>query len=202
MLDVSRDGDKANGGALDGLGVVHGLGGRLRALRRERGLSLSQVAEATGISSSFLSLVENGKNDLTVARLIRLVAHYGVAVTDLLPEDTEPRPEIVRRANQRKIPSRTEGMDIYVLVHEGARAMTPVIMTYEPGGGTNEFISYESDQFDYVLEGTIAIVFEDGDDTIVLEAGDSAYYPARRPHKYKNVGDGPARGFHVRSPGN
>jgi transcriptional regulator with XRE-family HTH domain len=181
--------------------VVDGLGPKLRSLRRERDLSLMQVAAATGISSSFLSLVENGKNDLTVARLIRLVAYYGVTVNDLLPEESDQPPEILRRAHQRRIPSRLEGMDLYLLTHDGDRAMTPVMATYEVGGGTEEFLSYDSEQWDYVLEGTLEVSFDDGE-VVALEAGDSAYYSAKRPHKYKNIGDGPARAVHVRSPGN
>jgi transcriptional regulator with XRE-family HTH domain len=181
--------------------VVDGLGPKLRSLRRERGLALTQVAAATGISSSFLSLVENGKNDLTVARLIRLTSYYGVAVSDLLPEEDDEPAEIVRSGHQPHIPSRSEAMDLYLMAHEGNRAMTPVMATYEVGGGTAEFLSYDSEQWDHVLEGSIALIFE-GEEPIVLHAGDSAYYSAKRPHKYKNVGDGPARSLHIRSPGN
>ncbi|MGZ4392669.1 MAG: helix-turn-helix domain-containing protein, partial [Gaiellaceae bacterium] len=82
--------------ALSELPAVEGLGLKLRMLRRQRRLALTQVAAATGISSSFLSLVENGKNDLTVARLIKLVSYYGVAVSDLLPDEVEQPAEILR----------------------------------------------------------------------------------------------------------
>ena len=186
---------------LSELPAVEGLGLKLRMLRRQRRLALTQVAAATGISSSFLSLVENGKNDLTVARLIKLVSYYGVAVSDLLPDEVEQPAEILRREHQRHIPSRSEKMDLYLMTHEGNRAMTPVMATYEVGGGTHEFLSYDSEQWDHVLEGTLAVMFE-GEETIVLNAGDSAYYSAKRPHKYKNIGDVPARALHVRSPGN
>ncbi|MGZ4337715.1 MAG: cupin domain-containing protein [Gaiellaceae bacterium] len=187
--------------ALSELPAVEGLGLKLRMLRRQRRLALTQVAAATGISSSFLSLVENGKNDLTVARLIKLVSYYGVAVSDLLPDEVEQPAEILRREHQRHIPSRSEKMDLYLMTHEGNRAMTPVMATYEVGGGTHDFLSYDSEQWDHVLEGTLAVMFE-GEETIVLNAGDSAYYSAKRPHKYKNIGDVPARALHVRSPGN
>lgn len=176
------------------------LGAKLRTLRRARGASLAQVAAATGISASFLSLVENGKNDLTVARLIRLVAYFDVAVSDLLP-DVEEQPEIVRAEHQRRLPSRSEKLDLYLLMHDGNRAMTPVIIDYKVGGGTEEYLSYDSEQFDHVLEGTLALIFEN-DAPIILNTGDSAYYSARRPHRYKNVGTTRARAFHVRSPGN
>jgi Helix-turn-helix domain len=61
--------------SLSDLSPVESLGTKLRSLRLARRLALTEVAAGTGISSSFLSLVENGKNDLTVARLIKLVSY-------------------------------------------------------------------------------------------------------------------------------
>ena len=58
------------------------LGRRLRELRTSRKLSLAEVAEATSMSPSFLSVVENGQSDITVSRLMRLVQWYGVSVSD------------------------------------------------------------------------------------------------------------------------
>jgi transcriptional regulator with XRE-family HTH domain len=182
--------------------AVEGLGEKLRRLRRERQLSLTEVSGSTGISSSFLSLVENGKNDLTVARLIRLVSYYGVAVSDLLPDEPEAHAEILRAGHERRIPSRSEKMELFLMTHDGNRAMTPVMATYEVGGGTSEYLSYDSEQWDYVFDGTLAVIFEGEVDPIVLNAGDSAYYSAKRPRKYRNIGDGPARALHIRSPGN
>jgi transcriptional regulator with XRE-family HTH domain len=68
------------------------LGRRLKALRLSRGLSLKQVAAATGVSSSFISMVETGRNDLSVGRLVMLADFYGVAVDDILPARRADRP--------------------------------------------------------------------------------------------------------------
>lgn len=69
----------------------------MRALRRTRGLSLADVGEATRISPSFLSLVEKGKSDITIGRLVRLVEFYGISINDLLPGSSETTfPEVVR----------------------------------------------------------------------------------------------------------
>jgi predicted transcriptional regulator len=56
------------------------LGRRLRAFRATRGLSLANLAKKTGISSSFLSLVEQGKSDITITRLLRLAKFYEVGL--------------------------------------------------------------------------------------------------------------------------
>ena len=62
------------------------LGGALRALRLQRRASLVEVASATGISKSFLSLVENDRSDITIGRLLRLVNYYGADMADLFPQ--------------------------------------------------------------------------------------------------------------------
>ena len=59
------------------------LGTKLRALRSDRGNSIAEVSDATGISASFLSLVENGRSDIAIGRLMRLIDFYGVGLATL-----------------------------------------------------------------------------------------------------------------------
>ncbi len=70
--------------AQDGAGHKTELAARLKQLRAEHGLSLSQLARATGISSSFLSLIEQAQSDITIGRLVRLAEFYDVELADLL----------------------------------------------------------------------------------------------------------------------
>jgi len=59
------------------------LGRRLNALRKARGLTLAQVGEATGIASSQLSLIENGKREPRASVLQRLATLYGVSLDEV-----------------------------------------------------------------------------------------------------------------------
>src|SRR4051794_24293919 len=87
------------------------LGRQLRTLRRTRGFSLSQVAEATGISKSFLSLLEAGKSDITIGRLMRLVEFFGVTIGDLLPDaDAGAQIVVSRQGDQQPLRSPSEGI--------------------------------------------------------------------------------------------
>src|SRR5437870_657833 len=73
------------------------VGSALRKVRTARNLSLSEVADATGISTSFLSLVEKDRSDITIGRLVRLIDFYGISITDLLPFAAHTDyPEVVR----------------------------------------------------------------------------------------------------------
>ena len=177
------------------------LGERLRVLRAERRLSLSAVSEGTGISASFLSLVEKGTSDITIGRLVRLVAFYGVRVTDLIPDTEHREAHVVRRGEQRHLYSRVEGLDVHLLTPDTERAMMPVVADFAAGGESAEFSSHPGEEFIHVLEGTIRIELE-GLEPIVLEAGDTAYYRSDRPHKLANGGAAQARFVGAVSPPN
>jgi transcriptional regulator with XRE-family HTH domain len=168
------------------------LGRRLRELRRTGGYALAQVAEATGISTSFISHIENGKSDITIGRLLRLADFYGIDINDLLPGRRPAEPEVIRKGEHSHLPSPDEHLEIFLLAPDLRRGMIPILTHYERGGRTTDTFSLEGENFLYILEGTVSVTWDDGHE-IVLEAGDSAYYDADLPHRYANVGNGSAR---------
>ncbi len=164
------------------------LGERLRALRRERGLSLAQVAQDTSISQSFLSLVETGRTDITIGRLIRLVAFYGVHLSDLLPPSPGQDPIVVRDGDGQHVLSPAEGIDVYLLTSEtDGRMMMPVVAIFEPGGGLADYSEHEGEEIVHVLRGSIQAEI-DGHEPIILRKHDTVHFRANRRHTYRNLG--------------
>lgn len=180
---------------------VDDLGTKLRALRRSRGVSLAEVAEGTGISPSFISMVEQGKSDITVSRLMRLVQWYGVSVADLV-QDASPSPvQVVCADRRRSLRMADERISIQMLTADGHHAMMPVINVYDEGGAMSDPTRHDGEEFVHVIEGRIELAVA-GTDPIVLEPGDSAYYRSDVPHSFRNLGPGVARFFGVTTPPN
>jgi transcriptional regulator with XRE-family HTH domain len=177
------------------------LGKRLRQLRSSRALSLAEVATATGISPSFLSMVENGQSDITVSRLMRIVSWYGVSVADLLQEPNPSLVRIVRMEEQQSLEMANENIEIFMLAPDGQHAMMPVINVYGVGGGMTEPAQHEGEEFIHVQTGAIELTIGD-EEPITLNAGDSAYYRADVPHFFRNIGDDEARFLGVTTPPN
>ncbi len=175
------------------------LGARLRAMRSERGHTLKAVAGQTGISASFLSLVETGRSDITFGRLRRLLAFYGASFSDLVPEDAPPDPMIVRAAERRSVPSPDEGLELFLLTHGDGHAMAPVLVEYRPGARLHEYQGGSAEVFVHLLEGRLEFELE-GDRSFVLGPGDSAYYEAG-VLRVRNAGEGVARLLAVGSAG-
>jgi XRE family transcriptional regulator, regulator of sulfur utilization len=150
------------------------LGRQFRLLRKARGLSLADVAAATDISSSFLSLFETGKSDITFGRLARLVAFFGISITDLIPDPEPEQTVVVRRDRRRHIESPSEHAALHLLTHHTRNKMLPVLVNLDPGGTASETVNPEGGElFLFLLRGELEI--DDGLGEVVrLGSGDAA----------------------------
>jgi transcriptional regulator with XRE-family HTH domain len=163
------------------------VGAALRQVRKARGLSLHDVAEATGISASFLSLVEKDRSDITIGRLVRLIDFYGISITDLLPFAAQSEyPEVMRPKERRVVQSASEGIDIYLLTADTKRQMMPLQVEFAPGARLAEPGRHAGEEWLLVLVGELRLELE-GAEPKLLRRGDTAYYPAERPHLLSNA---------------
>lgn len=157
------------------------LGTRLRALRTERGLSLSQLEAATKISSSFLSLVESGKSDITISRLVRLADFFDVELSDLVEGSRVERSplEVVRDGEGSVLASSSEGIATRFLGHQRWQ-LSPRITDYDAGavleiaGGEQAVreILHHRELFIYIVSGTFEITVH-GEEPVTLSRGDA-----------------------------
>lgn len=186
----------------DGRGAdVVAMGRALRAIRLSRKYPLRRVAEETGLSRSFLALLESGRTDITISRLMRLVRFYSIRLTDLVVPDGEPDRVVVRRGEQREVRSPAEGIELFLLAPDSNRRMNPVLALFHPGGESAEYAQHEGEEFLHVLDGVLEILIE-GHEPLRLGGGDSAYFFATQPHAYRNPGQQPARVVTVTTPPN
>ena len=185
-----------------GMATERGFGSALKNLRRDRRLSLQDVSAGTGISASFLSLVENGKSDITIGRLVRLVTFYGIHLGDLVPVQPAAEPDLVRKSEQKTLPSPAEGIQFRLLAPSVQGVMMPMIVEFEPSAHLAEYGRHAGEEFVHVLRGSMELELE-GSEPRILRAGDSAYYSAERPHLFRNASDTqPLRIICVDSPPN
>jgi transcriptional regulator with XRE-family HTH domain len=173
-----------------------GLGERLRELRTERGMTLADLAERTGISISFLAHVEKGKSDIGVSRLRRIVDAYGMTMVDLFPPDNA-EPDVVRASELRQPPD-TDGVHVYLLTAAPQRTIQPLLVEWEPGA-TMEYHPEEGEEFLHMLQGTLRIAMATGE-VLVVKRGDSVYLARSTVREYTNVGTSTARNISVLVP--
>ena len=170
------------------------LGGTLRAIRSARGLRLSDLARDSGLSTGFLSQVEQGKTDISVGRLIRIAQALHVPLTDLvrLPRPTS-RP-LARAGERISIPNPTEGMRVELLASSLADGHTYALSTLGPRV-TAEARSYRipgQAYFVFIVSGHAVIEFGSGA-PVTLERGDSISFMSEEFRRMTNLGDDPCQ---------
>jgi len=147
-------------GALDAEAIAMGV--RIRGLRTERGLTLVQLAEASGMSQPFLSLVERGHARLSLASMAKLSRALGVPSGSLLA-----RPSADRHTGDgvdvvhADAPRATDGERT---VWQLAQLPGALFGTEMHGSETtfSEYAVHEEDEFLYVLAGTLEVGLDDG----------------------------------------
>jgi len=159
-------------------------GQRFRRLRTRRGLSLAQVAKATGVSVGFLSALERGQMRSSIATLQRIARFYRTNILSLF-ETAGENPRLVR-PSQRKVLETTPDVRMELLAW-GNTAMEPHLFRVKPGGGSGESYSHEGEEFLHVLRGDFEIWLKSGEH-YRLKPGDSLYFESTTPHRWKNPG--------------
>lgn len=172
------------------------LGDRLKELRTDRGLTLADLAELTGVSISFLSHVEKGKGDISVSRLRRILEVYRLDMVDLFPPRSS-QPEVVRASELRVTPD-IDGVHVYSLTAAPQRALQPVLVEWE-SGASMDYRPDDGEEFVYMLQGSLTIEMTSGE-TLVLKRGDSVYLIRNTARNYRNTGGTVARNLSVLVP--
>lgn len=159
-------------------------GQRFRRLRARRGLSLAQVARATGVSIGFLSSLERGQMRSSVATLRRIARFYRTNILSLF-EAAGENPRLVR-PSQRKILETNAGIRMELLAW-GSTVMEPHLFHIKPRGGSGESYSHEGEEFLHVFRGEFEIWLGDTEH-YHLKTGDSLYFESSTPHRWRNPG--------------
>ena len=159
-------------------------GHRFRRLRTRRGLSLAQVARATGVSIGFLSALERGQMRSSVATLQRIARYYRTNILSFF-EAARENPRLVR-PGERKILETTAGVRMELLAW-GNTAMEPHLFRVKPNGGSGESYAHEGEEFLHVLRGEFEIWLSDKEH-YRLKTGDSLYFESSTPHRWRNPG--------------
>ncbi len=164
---------------------------RLKALRLQRGVTLTGLAASTGISKSTLSRLETGHRRPSLELLLPLAQLYRVPLDDLVgaPEVGDPR--------VRLKPQRVHGRTVIPLSRQpgGVQAWKIVIPM---SNNTPELKSHEGYEWLYVIAGRMRLVLAAHD--VVLGSGEVAEFDTRVPHWFGSTGVGPAEVLSVFGP--
>ena len=159
--------------------ALDSVGPRLKRLRTDRGVTLTDLSGATGISKSTLSRLETGQRRASLELLLPLAQAYRVPLDELVgaPEVGDPR--------IRLKPRRVNGRLVLPLTRQpGGVQAWKIIIPATQNKPTRR--SHEGYEWLYVLAGRMRLVL--GDHDLVLGAGEAAEFDTQVPHWFGSTG--------------
>ena len=160
------------------------FGSRLRAARRDRGLTTQQVAEAAGVTKGFIAQIERDETSPSVATLLRMCDALGIEVGSLF---TSPRSDLVRVSDRTRIDFGGSGVTDWLLSPNPDVPLQVLYSEIEPGGGGgDEAYTLSADhEFVFVIAGSLRVTV--GDVEHLLEPGDALTFSPRERHTWANA---------------
>jgi transcriptional regulator with XRE-family HTH domain len=160
------------------------VGARVRSLRRERGLTIEQLAAATGLTKGFISQLERDRTAPSLSSIARICDALGVRLSHIF--EREAAPAIVRRSERPRVDGAYPSVNHLLTAREEERFQA-IESVVAPGAGAGDELSSLPGEmeFVYVLEGSLEM--QVGDEQHVLEEGDAFTYPLKKPHTWRNA---------------
>jgi transcriptional regulator with XRE-family HTH domain len=185
------------------LGPIHGgkstarPGAMLRAIRAERGWTLAQVSECTGLPIATLSKIENDKISLSYEKLVRISNGLEIDIGRLFGAKVDSAPEVVP-TGRRSITRRGDGSAIetesYSHLYPAAdllnKKIVPIIAELK-ARSRSEFgplIRHRGEEYAMVLDGVVEF-HTDLYAPVLLDKGDSIYFDSSMAHGYIAASD-------------
>lgn len=167
-----------------------GIGGRIRFLRQQRGMTLEQLSASSKLTKSFVSKIERGISVPSISTAMRLAGSFQITISQLLGEDHyDDAISVVRRNERRSFmrPGSSAGYN-YEMVAGPKRfkRMEPYIMKPPLQFQEKRLFEHVGEEFMFVLSGGIEV--EISGQCFRLQSGDALYFDSHLPHRTRSTG--------------
>lgn len=175
------------------------LGQRMREVRRKKKMTLRDAAVAAGVSESFLSQVERGLANPSVASLRRIADAMREPVASFFVGEPQSG-MLVRAGERRRLVHPTGTLEDYLLTPATARSLQIIYCVVGPGEGSGpEPYSHVADEeCVVVLSGQLEVGLRT--EKYTLGSGDALLFDPKEPHTFHNPGTEQATTLWVQTP--
>jgi transcriptional regulator with XRE-family HTH domain len=176
-------------------------GAVLKRMRAERGWTLEEVSQRTGLAVSTLSKAENDKIALTFEKLVIISEALQIDFAQLFGSSTSAAVHVkggtrrsISRAGEGRSIETAKGNYLYVATELVNKRLIPIIgeVFAKDISEYEEFSRHHGEEYVYVLQGTLELHTEMYTPARLAQ-GDSVYFDSGMAHAYVAVGDEPCR---------
>lgn len=167
------------------------LGFRVRKLRRERDMTLNDLAASSGVSRAMISKIERGEKNPTLVVAARIAEGLGVTLSQLAGVEEHREVVVVPRDRRMVMRDPETGFERQLLSPTFGNRGVEFIRNVIPEGSTSgEFPPHRDGVEEHIVVEKGRLRAALGGDDYMLEEGDAIYFEADLPHRFDNVGEG------------
>ena len=174
------------------------FGEQLRQLRLKRGWTLEELAARSHLSKAFLSRLESGGRQASIAAALTLAGIFGVSLASLFESLSAKEPCVIVRAGE-SVPQSVNGLKFTPLSHAGRFFnLQPIKLTVPASRRGDEHYHHNGEEWIYLLSGSLTLSL--AGKKYDLDPGDAAHFDSRLPHRLISNGGQDAEVLLVASP--
>ena len=163
------------------------IGQNLAKWRKEKGLTLQQLAAKVHLTAAFISKIDHDKASPSIATLKTIAHALDAKVIDFFADELLQDPVVTTPDQWSRVLIPGWQSDTKRLVKiVASKRMEPFLTTIKPGGKSREPYSHPGEEFGFVLEGEITITV--GEELYRVGPMSSFYYSSLLPHSWINKG--------------
>lgn len=169
------------------------IGNRLRETRKNKKMTLIELAEKTGFTASYISQIERELIEPSITALRKFCTALEVKLYYFLEEEAS-EPTIVRADRRQKLKLPESSVEYEFVSPMGIKKedINPKIEAIEiiiepQKWSSDDFFSHNADEIIFILEGQLVIAIDNSQE--VLNEGDSIYLFPKTLHKFFNPAD-------------
>ncbi len=172
------------------------IGKKLKELRLQNELTLGDLASRSELTKGFLSQVERNLTTPSIATLADIVEALGSNLSEFFHEEEEK--QIVFSKQDFFVDEQEDYQIEWVIPNAQKNQMEPIVLTLHPHGKSQKMLSYQGEEFGYVLKGAITIV--QGNKKYKVKAKETFYMNGDKSHYLYNHGNSEAKVLWVTTP--
>lgn len=161
------------------------LGQNIKKIRKDRRLTLVEVAESTGIDIATLSRIENGKMTGTIQSHLAIAKALDVHLPELYEQVFDAEDQ-TKTSDDEPVYTHSGGSTSEILINRVLdKKMMPVRLTLKGGQSTSvEQLPVGTERFVYCLSGKVIVKIREKANTI--NVGESLYFVSSVQHSFNN----------------
>jgi transcriptional regulator with XRE-family HTH domain len=163
--------------------TVTDVGRRIREAREGSGLTLRAISDATGVSTSMLSLVERGRTSPSIGTLVAICDALDIHMATLF--SGEDHADAVLIPAESTVTHSVKGLTRRIILDDRSHGLELTEHVYSPGtASADEPTHHTGDEVGIVIEGRLTV--QVNETTYDLGPGDAVHFSSSSPHRFEN----------------